>query len=94
MEPIPKSQQVRTDVPAEEESVRQEDLVAALDMVITALQQRDFLTGEERTHLHTLISLYESQRRQRTEESVDGTVVRTEYEEDVPESVPAGSSIE
>ena len=68
MEPTVKSPQTRTDLPATEESVRPEDLVAALDMVITALQQRDSLTGEERAHLHTLLRLYESQRRQQTQE--------------------------
>ena len=68
MEPTVKSPQMRTDQPATEESVQPEDLVAALDMVITALQLRDSLTGEERAHLHTLIRLYEAQRRQQTQE--------------------------
>jgi len=71
MRPTPKRQPARTDLPAEQESVRPEDLVAALDMVITALQQRDSLTGEERAHLHTLLRLYDAQRQRQTQEPLD-----------------------
>ena len=88
MKPTVRSQQAGTDLPAEEESVRSEDLVAALDMVITALQQRDSLTGEERVHLHTLLRLYEAQRRRQTHEPLQKAIVCVERESQRAESVP------
>jgi|SRR5579871_1190884 len=91
MEAEARSQRVTADPATEPESVRPEDLLAALDGVIQALQQRESLTAEERAHLHTLLRLYESQRHRSPRQPSEQACASEEGEEETPDEAHAGA---